>query len=1266
IAVDSATNLYVADAGNNRIRKITPAGEVFTLAGSQLGYLDGTGAAARFSGPSGVAVDRLGTVYVADSDNNRIRKITPAGVVTTLAGSTSGYLDATGTAAQFSYPAGVAVDAVGNVYVADAFNNRIRKISPAAEVSTLAVSTSGYINGTGAAAQFESPWALAVHNAGNLYVGESLGSRLRKVTAAGVVTTVAGYFSDYRDGIGTAARFNNVMGVALDSVGNVYLGDRQNNRVRKVVLTRPALVLAQSGVTGVVGQPASLTLTNLIPETTYYYWAEGGNAAGTNTGTILSVTTLSTNALLNDLALSAGTLGPVFASNIVSYATIVSNGVSSLTVTPTAAQTNATLKVNGTTVASGVASSAINLVVGTNELSIAVTAQDGVTTNFYTVSVWRHPAVPVATTLAASRVTTTGAVLNGTVNPGGAADAYFTYSTSTGTAWVVSTLAGSGTSGSLDGSPAEAQFVLPVDTAVDGMGNVYVADFQSHRIRKITPAGVVSTLAGSTSGYAEGLGTQAMFNCPSGVAVDGSGNVYVADLSNNRIRKITPAGEVTTLAGNATSGYADGTGAAATFAAPGGLAVDATGNVYVADTGNNLIRRITAAGEVTTLAGSGVGGFADGTGTNAVFNSPSQVAVDSATNVYLVDGNNRIRKITPAGDVTTLAGSGVDGYADGNGTNASFSQPYGLAADADGNVYVADTGNNCIRKITPTGDVSTLAGDQTNSGYLDGMGAAARFNGPYGLAVDAATNVFVVDQLNDRVRKVTPAGVVTTVTGSSQGSMDGPANVAQFHWPAGVAVDREGTLYVGDWYNHSIRKIAFQPGLLTRSGLTGLSVLSVSNAITGLLAETTYYCRATGTNMMGFNSGALMSFTTLSTNASLSGLALSQGALTPALGAVALNYGVALANSVTTITITPTLANANATMTINGGTALSGAGYQVTNLLTGTTTLTLVVTAQDGLTVKTYLLDIFRMPPPPTVTTVAASGLTSGGATLNASINPNGGAAGVYFQWLTSSNFESVVSTVAGSSFGYLDATGTEAMLNTPYGAAVDSTGNIFVADYWNHRIRKIDMAGVVTTFAGSGTGGTANGTGTIAQFFQPTGVAVDGADNVYVADFGNHLVRKITPAGVVTTLAGSFRGYVNGAALAARFDMPWGIAVDSATNVYVGDTSMISHGIRKITPAGVVTSLAGGTATVGGVAGFADGNATNALFNKPKGIAVDASGTVYVADASNHRIRKVTSAGVVSTLAGGAGGFADGSGTIAQFDTPTGLVLDSAGNVYV
>jgi len=332
----------------------------------------------------------------------------------------------------------------------------------------------------------------------------------------------------------------------------------------------------------------------------------------------------------------------------------------------------------------------------------------------------------------------------------------------------VSTLAGSGIYGFADGTGTAAQFYYPNGVAVDASANLYVADRNNNRIRKITAAGVVTTLAGSgIEGLTDGTGTAAQFSNPIGVAVDGSGNVYVADLNNNRIRKITAAGVVTTLAGSGIQGSADGTGTSAQFFLPFGVAVDASGNVYVADTYNNRIRKITATGVVTTLAGFGIQGFADGTGTSARFNKPSGVAVDGSGNVYVADNlNHRIRKITAAGVVTTLAGSGVAGFAEGTGTVARFNTPSGVAVDGSGNVYVADTNNNRIRKITAAGIVTTLAGSGIE-GFANATGTAAQFRNPIGVAVDSSGNVYVADTFNNRIRKIVPYSTSATINYST-------------------------------------------------------------------------------------------------------------------------------------------------------------------------------------------------------------------------------------------------------------------------------------------------------------------------------------------------------------------------------------------------------------------------------------------------------------------------------------------------------------------
>jgi len=344
---------------------------------------------------------------------------------------------------------------------------------------------------------------------------------------------------------------------------------------------------------------------------------------------------------------------------------------------------------------------------------------------------------------------------------------------------------------------------------------------------------VVSTFAGNSSGYLDGSGTNASFRLPKGVAVDSSGNVYISDYINNRIRKITSGGLVTTLAGNGTAAFADGLGTNASFNEPLGIAVDSSGNVYVGDALNRRIRKITPGGLVSTLAGSGAIGSADGLGTNATFNGPTSLVVDSLGNVYVADtSNNRIRKITPGGLVSTLAGSGSYTFGDGTGAGASFASPDGVGLDSSGNLYVADQGNNRIRKIAPDGVVSTLAGSGSASSS-DGNGTNASFDGPRGLVVDSSGNVYI-GQENHIIRKITSLGIVSTLAGSSQGSSDGIGTNATFNRPIGLGIDSTGNIYITDLGNNRVRKITVgvDPNIYSGLPITGTLLTNFNPALT--------------------------------------------------------------------------------------------------------------------------------------------------------------------------------------------------------------------------------------------------------------------------------------------------------------------------------------------------------------------------------------------------------------------------------------------------
>jgi len=662
LVIDSQGDIFVTDFQDDYIYKISASGTTSVFAGNgSPGSTDGAAAAASFNGPGGIAIDVLGNLFLADQQNNKMREISPAGVVTTIAGSGAvGAIDGTGQAASFNNPDGIAVDKQGNIYVADTKNNLIRKISSAGTVITFAGNGSpGMTDGNGISASFNYPTSIAIDASGNLYVTDYKNNLIRKITAAGIVTTIAGNGTAGNvNGLGISASFNGPLGSAIEISGQMYVTDEVNYLVRKIILT---------GYTIDKPLPPGLTFD---PTT--------GIISGTPT------------------AVSPATDYTVTATN-----------------------------------ATGSSSNIVNIAVLNSTPATPPPAISYQSPQIYTVNTAITPLAP----------TNTGGVVPATVYG------------------QVSTFAGSGAAGAANGISTAASFNSPVSTAVDGSGNVYVVDQQNFLVRKITPSGIVSTLAGSgTFGYVNGTGAAASFNTPSGITIGAGGNLYLADELNNVIREITPSGVVSTYAGiNNRPGFSNGTIGTASFSLPYDIAIDGSGNMYVADEYFNLVRKITPGGIVSTLAGSGSAGSANGNGAAASFNGLFGIAVDAAGNIYVSDsGNNLIRKITPGGAVSTFAGSGANGSTNGNGTAASFYGPTGIAVDAIGNVYVADDGNELIRVIDPSGNVTTLAG--SSLGYLDGTGAVAMFNNPTGLSMDAARNLYVADQVDNHIRKVITTG----------------------------------------------------------------------------------------------------------------------------------------------------------------------------------------------------------------------------------------------------------------------------------------------------------------------------------------------------------------------------------------------------------------------------------------------------------------------------------------------------------------------------
>jgi sugar lactone lactonase YvrE len=648
LAFDGKRNLFIGDLYGQRIRVVNSSGTISTAAGSGtwgIGGDRGPATAASLTDSRGLAVDSSGNLYITNvgtisnardgawytpntsniwwivtSGAARIRRVDPNGVISTLTGTGSGYRGDGGpaTAALLDNPRGLAVDASGNLYIADTDNHAIRRVTANGIITTVAGTGDAGFAGDGGpatAAKLNNPVAVAVDAAGNIYIADSSNYRVRRVTPAGMIDTVAGTGSSGftgDNGPATAARLGSPRALAVDPAGNIYVGERY--RVRRI------------------------------------------SAAGI----------------------------------IVSVA-------------------------------------------GTGERGFS---GDG----------------------------------------------------------------GRGEWAQLDGVWA---------LAVDGSGDLYIADSSNSRVRQLSTNGIISTLAGGGDVGGGGPAAAARLNTPNSLAFDASGNAYVSDRSDCRVRKITPAAVISTIAGSGATGFA-GDGGPATAAKldnPKGITTDASGSLYVADTGNHRIRQVTSTGGIRTIVGAGSCGFSGdyGPAPGAELCYPSDVKLGPDGMLYIADTNNhRVRRTTPGGVIVTVVGNGIAGSGGDGGAApaANLHFPQGIAFDAAGNLYIADTNNYRIRRVAPAGLVSTIAGAGTYGCTGDGGPAtAAKLSTPTGVEVDSVGNIYIADYMCNRVRRVTPDGTITTIAGTGTFGFEGdggPAANAFLGWPSDVAVDASGGIWFAD------------------------------------------------------------------------------------------------------------------------------------------------------------------------------------------------------------------------------------------------------------------------------------------------------------------------------------------------------------------------------------------------------------------------------------------------------------------------------------
>jgi uncharacterized protein (TIGR03437 family) len=608
------------------------------------------------------------------------------------------------------------------------------------------------------------------------------------------------------------------------------------------------------------------------------------------------------------------------------------------------------------------------------------------------------------------------------------------------TTGVITTVAGTGAAGfSGDGGPAtSAQLNLPYGIAVDLAGYLYIADLNNSRVRRVSPDGTINTYAGSGGQGSTGDGgpaTSAQMLTPRNVAVDAAGNLYISEFGGHRVRKVTPDGRIATAAGTGIAGFGGDGGSAtiAQLAFPAGLSLDRQGNLYIADSQNQRIRKLLTGGQISTVLGGATG---------ITLLTPIAVTLDLAGDIFVADATAVVHEFTAAGGWINAAGTGAAGFSgDGGPANsAQLTQPLDLSADLNGNLYIAD--QNRVREVNSQAIIRTVAGDDYQHAIGDGASAtAAELYLPSGVGLDSAGNLYIADTGTNRVRQVAPSGTISTAAGTGAALPGGeatPATTTPLMTPMGVGVDPFGNLLIVETGAHRIREVAADGRIRTIVG-----------------------------------------------------------------------------------------------------TGVAGMGPE-------------------------------SLPP-------------------------------------------------------------TQTQLRAPRGVCLDRAGNLYVVDTANHRVLRVPPAGVVTTAAGNGAPGAAGdgGSARLAQLNQPSACTVDTAGDLYIADTYNHRIRKVDTTGMIDTVAGvgvAGSGGDEGPATAASLNAPRGVAADDNGNIYISDTG--NNSIRQVTPDGVIHTI-GGTGTLG----FAGdgGPALSAWMDTPGGILLDGSGDLYFADTGNNRVRRLTPTGVVT-----------------------------------
>jgi sugar lactone lactonase YvrE len=1036
-----------------------------TIAGTGVaGSLSGGGPAtnAQFEGPNGIAVDQYGNVFIADSGNNVIRMVNSSGMISTVAGGgTTGLLDGhPALEAELVSPTGVAVDTAGNIFIADFGDNRIRKVIKATGV-IITVAGGGLSTADGVpavTAKLSGPYGVRVNKAGDVYIADRDNNVVR-VVVGGIINTVAGTFSSgltLDGGPATNAELSLPAGVAVDVIGDIYFADQANNVVRKV---------------DVAGNITTIAGNNMMAPG---YTGDGGPATKAQLSQPCGV---AVDASLNVYIADYG-------NNVIREVKFTTGAIS--TVVGNAAN-------GGTSGSTGDGSLCTNIAVKLHN----------------PCGIWYSAGTLYIADQGNNKIR--AAVLGGTI----------------------STIAGqlAGGFGGDGGSALTANLNGPTAVTYDAaLGNLYIADAGNNVIRMVnTTSGIITTVAGNASlpaGYSGDAGpaTNAQLNNPTGVAFDATtGNIYIADNGNSEIRKVYMVGSgfITSVAGDGTTHpgyYGEGTPATlAKLANSFALACDVDGDVFISDTHNCRIREIfevagplkdriyTVAGNLSSVCGYG------GIASYVQLKLPSGVCMSSTGIVFIADqGNNVIREIDAIGVIHTIAGTGVAGYSGdgvvGGATAAMLNAPYAVTYDDSmGYLYIADAYNNVIRRLAVgTGTITTFAGNNGVGGFGgDGLlatNAATKLFGPTGVDLDKYHNLFIADKFNNRVRRVDfLTNVITTIAGTGTYGFladGGSALLSDLNAPYATTYDSlNKALFIADRNNNIIRRVALVSGLITTYAGTGIAGFSGEGG-------PAVNAQIDGPISLALDKNLNLFFTDQGNNVIRR-----------------IDYAAK------TISV------------IAGQTGPGGVGFAVGAALSSKFYYPTGICIDHGSN-NMYIAD--------------------GNNNVVIKLSPLvGGTTSVY----------------AGT--GVPDSTGdggspTVAKLNDPIGVVNDPANNLLIADFGNNTVRKVNTAGTtITRFAGNDTMGYSgdNGLAIHAELRMPTSVASDASGNIFVADMGNYRIRLVNGSGNIKTVAGNgTAGYSGdgGAAPLAQINNAFGVSVDTTGNYYLADRD--NNVIRKVT----------------------------------------------------------------------------------------------------